>query len=483
MVEDALQARFQRVLDLHRANELVRAEAEYRALLLDVPQHVNALQLLGALLLQMGRYFAACPVLQSAIVLDPGQANYYSNLGEAYRRQGSLDRARRHIETALKLDPAQPDAIHNLGLVMTHLGEMEVGKTLLQDAIRRVPNKPLYYYSLADAGGTLNDDALTHLQALAEAPGLLPRDEGALHVTLGRLLNAKGESERAFRHLLAGNKLRRAGMSYDERATLGFFERIAVAFSDRTMGRAEAGSIGPHSPIFIVGMPRSGTTLVEQILASHSRAYGAGELDFFPRSVMAIWGDTNPEHIENIQKARPRAVGADYLRRVSALSPLRVVDKMPMNFLYCGLIALAIPDARIIHMMRDPIDTCLSCFSTMFASEMGFAADLGELGRFYRHYLQLMSHWRQVLPRGTMLDVRYEEMVADQERETRHILAHCDLAWEESCLAYHRTNRAVVTASTAQVRRPINRSGIGRWRPPASLLAPLLVELNLAEVY
>ncbi|MGH7030610.1 MAG: sulfotransferase family protein [Stellaceae bacterium] len=237
--------------------------------------------------------------------------------------------------------------------------------------------------------------------------------------------------------------------------------------------RAKQGDASPL-PVFIVGMPRSGTTLVEQMLASHPEVHGAGELGEIERAVAALGG---PDGVPaDIGGAELRRLGASYLAKVTALAPgaTRITDKMPANFRYAGLIHLALPNARIIHLSRDPVDTCLSCFSILFGGDQPFTYDLGELGRYYRAYQRLMAHWRAVLPAGVMLEVRYEALVGDFEQEARRIVAHCGLRWNAACLDFHNTRRPVHTASSVQVRRPLYRSSVGRWRPAEEVLRPLL---------
>jgi hypothetical protein len=232
-------------------------------------------------------------------------------------------------------------------------------------------------------------------------------------------------------------------------------------------------------------MPRSGTTLIEQILASHPKIFGAGELQSFSRALSILEAPDGappsfPEFVPGLPAESLRQVGAHYLNDVRALAPPaeRITDKMPGNFPLLGLINLALPNARIIHMRRDPIDTCVSCFSMLFANGHPYSYDLAELGRYYRAYETLMSHWREVLPTGVMLEVRYEDVVADVEHQARQVVAHCGLPWDDRCLAFHETQRAVQTASAVQVRQPIYRTSVGRWRPYAELLRPLLRELD-----
>lgn len=301
-----------------------------------------------------------------------------------------------------------------------------------------------------------------------------------LQFALGKALIDVGAYKSALAHLIDGNARKRRKTVYDEAATLGLFERIRAAFGRELMTAKSGGGNSSATPVFIVGMPRSGTTLVEQILASHPGVFGAGEigyleeaalaLDPFPNAVIAMTGDARAEF------------GARYVARVKTLAPsaVRIIDKMPTNFRFAGLIHLALPNARIIHICRDPIDTCMSNFAQLFVGDaQPHSYDLGELGRYYRGYEALMDHWRQVLPRQVMLEVQYERLVADPSGEARRIVAHCGLDWVDSCLEFYATQRPVRTASLAQVRRPMYRSSVGRWNAHAVALKPLLDALGM----
>jgi hypothetical protein len=226
-------------------------------------------------------------------------------------------------------------------------------------------------------------------------------------------------------------------------------------------------------------MPRSGTTLVEQILASHPDVFGAGEIDDLTLLAEAM---PYPEGLPEASAEQLRALGASYVAGVRgrAGAALWITDKMPSNFYYVGLIRLALPNARIIHTRRDPVDTCLSCFSKLFVGvAQPFSYDLRELGRYWRQYDALMAHWRQVLPERAMLEIQYEELVADLETQARRLVAYCGLDWNDACLAFHETRRAVRTASAVQVRRPVYKSAVGRWRIYEEQLAPLIEELKI----
>jgi hypothetical protein len=238
-------------------------------------------------------------------------------------------------------------------------------------------------------------------------------------------------------------------------------------------------------PIFVVGMPRSGSTLIEQILAGHSQIHGAGELMDLEKAISTVLKARNPpvqypECVPGLDGAALRRIGQAYLARLPVPAPgkVRIVDKLPGNFLNIGLIRLILPNARIIHTTRNPVDTCMSCYSKLFASGQTFSYDLGELGRYYRSYRELMTHWRSVLPPGSILDVAYEDVVDNLEGEARRLIDYCGLPWDDRCLSFHRTSRVVKTASAVQVRKPLFRSSLQRWRRHEAGLAPLLHELR-----
>ena len=273
------------------------------------------------------------------------------------------------------------------------------------------------------------------------------------------------------------------------------FDQIEAAFTPELIAEKSGGGDPSSMPIFVIGMPRSGTTLVEQIIASHPQVHGAGELKTFNDVVLTVHGPDGktipyPDFVPALAAGPLKQIGSRYLALVRDLvsrsdgekkdAPY-VTDKMPSNYYFAGLIHLALPNAKIIHTMRDPVDTCISCFSKLFAGEQNHTYDLGELGRYYKRYQQLMAHWRRVLPPGRIFDVRYEDVVADVEGEARRIIAHCGLPWDDRCLAFHETRRPIRTASATQVRQPIYKSAVGRWRVYEQQLGPLLIALDGAE--
>ena len=257
---------------------------------------------------------------------------------------------------------------------------------------------------------------------------------------------------------------------------------LARAFTSEAMAARRGLGDPSEVPVFILGMPRSGTTLVEQILASHPRVFGAGELFYLPELVSAGQaGSRFPGDFPTLSGERLREIGRRYCERLQSLAPKadRITDKLPANFRFAGLIHLVLPKARIIHVRRDPVDTCFSCYSKLFPSGQDYTFELGELGRYYRGYESLMEHWRSVLPAGAMLEVQYETLVADIEGQARRMIEYCGLEWDERCLRFYETERSVRTASFAQVHKPLYGNAVGRWRPYRAHLRGLLDTLGI----
>jgi hypothetical protein len=414
-------------------------------------------------------------------------------LATRFRTLGRFDEAFAHYHKALAIKPDYAEAHNNLGVSFKMLGRTEEARRAFETAIQLAPRRVLFYAGLVETRRFAEGDRhLAAMKKLARDLASLPGEEQIqLHFALGKAFADLAQHDRSFRHLLAGNALKRQQISYDEAAVLAEFDRIRAVFTRGLMQDKQDLGYPSPVPVFIIGMPRSGTTLVEQMLASHPRVFGAGELTDFHDALTRLAAreavpQPYPEMVSSMTGPRLFELGADYLARVRRMAPSadRITDKMPGNFLAAGLAHLALPNARIIHIRRDPIDTCFSCFSTLFAVHNRHAYDLGELGRYYRGHAVLMEHWHDVLPVEVMIEVQYETLVTDFEREARRIVAHCGLDWDDACLAFHRTQRPVQTASMLQVRQPIYQSSVGRWRPYKDWLGPLLAALDVdsAEV-
>ena len=441
----------------------------------------------GNALKDLGRAAEALESHDRALALAPNYAEALNNRGNALTELGRPEEALASYDRALALKPDYVAAHENRGILLTEIGRFDEASQAIEKAIALAPTRVHSYYSLTQSKRlTVGDPNIKAMEDLARDVQSLAVDEQIeLHFALGKALADTEEHLKSFRHLLLGNALKRSQIEYDESATLEVFEGMPAAFSEE-MVRSAAGLGDPSTvPIFIVGMPRSGTTLVEQILASHPKVFGAGETDEFANVLAAADEDIedaplSPEEAALSWARRLRKLGKAYVTRTRALAPkaARITDKTLENFRIVGLIHLALPNARIIHARRDPLDTCLSCFSRQFVGRLPYTYDLAELGRHYRAYETLMSHWRSVIPPRTLLDVQYEDVITDIEGQGRRIVAHCGLEWDRRCLDFHMTERAVRTASATQVRRPIYNSSVGRWRAYESVLQPLINELG-----
>jgi hypothetical protein len=300
---------------------------------------------------------------------------------------------------------------------------------------------------------------------------------------LGKALADSGDYTEAFRYFLEGNRLKRATFAFKIARSAKTFRQIQERFSHRFFASRKDFGCPDKTPIFILGMPRSGSTLIEQIVASHPDVYGAGEL-LFVREVMLANMPAN--HISMIAQSalcldsdRAAEIGSRYIERVREIEPDSrfITDKMPENFLLIGIIRLLLPNAKIIHSVRSPEDTCLSIFRAKFTGEHNYAYDLTELGQYYRLYSEMMSHWHGLFP-GYIYDMHYEKLIENQEEESRKLLEFCGLPWSEQCLDFHNSSRTVQTSSSAQVRRPMYQSSVAGWKRYEQQLQSLLAVLK-----
>jgi tetratricopeptide (TPR) repeat protein len=446
----------------------------------------------GSVLLDQHKTEEAAAAVERAMALNPNDHDNVNMMGRIAFDRGDLEESLAFYRRALSIKPDLADAHNNMGNTLKELGRLREAEEAYQEALRIDPDIAGAYTNLADSKTFKpGDPHLAAMEALAaKTDGLSKDDRMQLDFGLGKAYADLKDYPRSFKHYLAGNAAKRATLPYDEANTLRLFDRIEAVFG-KDLIRAKFGGGDPSTtPIFVVGMPRSGTTLIEQIVASHPLVHGAGELQTLNDVILEVRGpDGNtvpfPEFVPAANATALRQIGARYLALVRALAAKRgaanaayITDKMPSNYYFAGLIRLALPNAKIIHSMRDPVDTCISCFSKLFSAEQNHTYDLGELGRYYKRYEQLMAHWRRVLPQGSMLDVQYEDVVANLETQARRIVAYCGLPWDERCLSFHKTDRPVRTASATQVRQPIYKSAVGRWRVYEKELGPLLKALG-----
>ena len=477
---------------LWETGELDAAIAAYRRAVELEPDFAGAHYNLANALWRAGRADEAVVHYNRTLELQPGHGNAYINLGNALLDLGRFEEALARYDTAANLrKPESVLALENQAQLLMQLGRTTESLRAAGQALTLNPRSARSWYVRAWQKPFAPEDpdigAMEQLLAAAQSDGASLADRIHLHFALGTAWLKAGEAERAFAHVERGNRLKRSTLTYDAAATAGWMARIAECFTPQLLKRLSHTGHPSEAPLFVIGMPRSGTTLVEQILASHPHVQGLGELSLVQDLVTDMARSASepsldyPELLARLVPADMARLGGDYVQHVAfrASGRPRMVDKEPLNFLYAGLIHLMLPNARIIHCRRDPVDTCLSCYTNLFLSDLGFVCDLGELGLYYRCYEALTAHWRALLPPERFIEIHYEDVVNGLEREARRLLDFCGLEWTEACLEFYATSRAVRTVSCVQVRQPIYRDSVGRWKSYARYLGPLLTALGV----
>ncbi|WP_034302620.1 tetratricopeptide repeat-containing sulfotransferase family protein [Herbaspirillum sp. RV1423] len=454
------------------------------ALLAFAPQHAGGLTARAQLLVNGEHYHDALACVRQALTIAPDSANAHNVLGKVLQALGLHDEAALAFDRAATLPGTVAEqALAARAVLLMETGNKEEAIAAFDRTLERFPGSVRVMAARSDSKTYRTDDPDIAAMEAALVRAVKPAvsDQMSLHFALGKAYLDTGNSERAFFHLDKGNALKRASFSYDAARTGEWMQKIAAAFTPALMQKFKDAGAASERPVFIIGMPRSGTTLVEQILASHPAIHGAGELSAL-RHAVELAG-IFPDDIARWNKEDFARIGRDYLSRIDGLAPnaLRLVDKMPANFLYAGLIPLVLSGARIIHCRRNPVDTCLSCYSKHFAGEQLFAYRLDELGAFHLEYQALMESLRKVSPADRFLEVDYESVVDNLEGEARRMISFVGMPWDDACLSFHKTRRIVRTASVSQVRQPIYSTSKGRWRRHAAYLGPLLNALGIEQ--
>jgi len=437
----------------------------------------------GFALQQKGRLDEAITIYRMILKAHPRNARGWNFLGGAMVDKNDFQEARRCFETALGINPEAAEVHHNLGVVLRLLGNLDASHRHLEEALRLKPvYAEAYHNYVAAKKFEPGDPLIDRIEDMLSNGDLDERDRCFGHFAASKVLDDMGEPARAFAHVREGNRLK--GRTYDAAADAEYFSRLRAVF-DRTLFERYAGhGHASEAPVFVVGMPRSGTTLVEQVLASHPAVFGAGErndMDAIAKALPRhVAGEPAfPECLRELDPSIPAKYASAYLQQVGAKAggAVRLVDKNPHNFKLLGLIAIMFPNARIVHCRRSALDTCLSCYFQNFTKGQDFSFDLDDLAHFYRLYRGLMDHWRDVLPLP-VLDLDYEDMVRDRERTMRGLIAFCGLGWDDQCGRFFETERPVRTASSWQVRQPIYASSMARWKAYEAELQPLIAALG-----
>ena len=413
-----------------------------------------------------------------AIAIDPDYAQAYGNLGSALSDLGRMDDAIEALQKAVELDPNYTEAHHNLGLSFQALSLMDEARASFREAIRTSPDFAEAHTELAlSIKHKDHDDEMRAMEKLIASPGSTDKQKMHLGFGLGKAFEDLGQYDTAFEFFRLANSLKRETISCDIQRDETYYQKIADVFSSSFFEKPVVTGDDDNTPIFILGMPRSGTSLVEQILACHPQVYGAGELNYIANMCTGLGqegGKSFPEIVVDLRPGDFKKFGREYVERLREHETTAnyITDKMPHNFVNIGMIRATLPNAKIIHCNRNPMDTCLSLYKNIFSGAHNYAYELNELGQYYKLYLKLMDHWRQVLP-GQIIEIQYEELVDKPEPGIRQLLADCGLPFDEACLRFHESDRAVKTVSVNQVRKPMYKSSVNSWKRYEDGLAPL----------
>lgn len=452
------------------------------------PDHPDALNNMAQALRKLGRYDQARPLLERLVKQMPRSASALYFLADVQHKSNDIAMSIKTYQQALRVDPDDRRIRLGLGDAYESTGKFKQARMQYLAVLRRDPDSPLALARLLQLReGELDPAWVDKAHAMADDPETPEDGRMRLNIALGYYHDRIKDYDEAFRRLQLGYDVHARREPFDSdgyaRAINSLIETLTADFYKS----APDSGIDSVQPIFIVGMPRSGTTLTEQILASHSRVAAGGELSMLLKvsyqiSELSHSHEPYPRGLRTMGRVGLRRLARRYLEHLDKISgnAERVTDKLPFNFMHLGVIALLFPNAKIIHCRRDPMDNCLSCYFTSFAEQIGFANRLDTLGRYYLDYDRLMRHWRDVLP-VQIFELQYEKLIEDTEEQTRSLLNYCELDWEDACLSFYETQRGVRTPSRWQVRQPIYTGSVQRWRnyeqhlqPLAEVLAPIL---------
>ena len=500
---------------LQRLEEAIKP---YQTALAIDASNVVTIIMLGNVFHGLHRYTQSIPLYQQALTMQPDNVQVHRHLGASYQRIGQTQKALKCFEQALSLRPDYIDARIELAEVLRQLGRTEEAVIQLEQAIDLKPDDAGAHIGLAETFRDLGQAELAierleqflsvrptcgaayyHISMIKPKQALIPAVEKLIghpnlskgnaiycHFALGNLFKHGKSFDQAFSQFLKANTLQRETYSYDPKVNSQTVDKLIKVYCKRFFQRKQGWGSASILPVFILGMPRSGTTLVEQILSSHALVHGAGELGAIPAVHVGIaqqlkYANPPPECMSLIDRTMAEEYSARYLQELALHSStaLRITDKMTENFLRIGFIKTLFPKARIIHCQRNPLDNCVSLFFHYFTG-LKCSFELTELGQYYLDYQRLMSHWQKLFP-GEIFTVQYEDLVMDQERISKQLIDYLGLEWDEKCLDFHNNERVVMTFSNMQVRQPMYKNSINRWKPYEKHLQPLIEVLQHAS--
>jgi tetratricopeptide (TPR) repeat protein len=450
----------------------------YQMALKERPEYAQAHTGIARIFQEKDNFKGAEAAAKKAIELEPDKAGAHCVLATIYMDTGLPEEAEKYFDRALELDKDSYMAHLGKGHLHMEQGDFDAAEKSFRYALELEPDGYGPRYSLSQLRKSkTTDENFIALTSRQDVESIKAREAIPFNYALGKCYDDVAEYEKAFEYYMEGARLKRDTIHFEIDDLRQSTDELISIFTSDFINSLKGSGDSSELPIFVLGMPRSGTTLTEQIIASHPKVYGAGELGDL-KDVATNHLQTNipfPGNLKGIGKQDLPAFGAEYVKRLQQRAPdfTRITDKMPGNYQLVGLIHLILPSAKIIHVKRSPMDTCVSCFSRLFRHNQNQSYDLTEQGLFYRNYHRLMQHWRQVLPEGAFYEVQYEDLVKDNEAQAKQLIDFCGLDWNNACLEFYKDKRTVRTASITQVRQPIYTSSMERWRRYEKYLDPL----------
>ena len=506
---EKLKEHIQSVVDVFNTGNLSKAELLTKKLINNNPKVVFLYNLLGLVLAEQKKTDQAMKCYEKGISIDPNFGMIYNNIGLLFYKQKTADnikKAENYYKKAISLDKniSEPhnnlgnlydyldkveDAIdcykkaidinprfsyahHNLGTAYVTIGKFNEAKKHFEESLKLNPNFTVTHRSLSRI--TKYTDNNAHFNKLKKIYKNININDSKKRIELGFALGKAYEDtknfDKSFAHYKEANFLQRKTIDFSLKLEKEKFEKIKRIYNKKLFDKYKNNGCSDYSPIFIIGMPRSCTTLVEQILSSHFKVYGAEEVDFIPHLIKKNFGDNNLhlffEEIPNFDKDNLKKIGEEYIAKMKNISndSDRTTDKLPINFLYVGFIKLILPKSKIVHCYRNAKDNCLSIFKNQFSSgKIKFAYDISEIVEYYNLYDDLMKYWSNFLP-DFIYDIKYENLISNTETEIQNLLSNCDLDWSNDCLNFHNNKRPIKTASAVQARSKIYNSSIDSWK-------------------
>jgi tetratricopeptide (TPR) repeat protein len=464
-----------------KTNQFENAREYYELAISSLHAYPSAHNNLGVVYLNLGQIELAVKSFEWSIAYSPDYAEAYNNLGSALQELKQFDNAKKQFEKATSINPNYAQAFHNLGILCEIVNLPKDSIINYERAVELNPYFAEGYRNLSKVKKFKpNDPQIAQIKSVYSSDGLNIADRSRLCFALAEINKDLGNDDEFFKYLNEGNSLRKEELNYSFEESKNFHKIITKLFSSSQPSiQISTSETSDINPIFIVGMPRSGTSLVEQIISSHHAVHGAGELLSFRNILTPILDN----HLKNGSKSfleedmmKIRREYLDFLGRLKTKETI-ITDKMPMNFRLLGFILSAFPEAKIIHLKRDPMATCWSNYNHYFTAGNGFSFDQKDLTKFYALYLELMNFWHELFP-GSIYDICYEDLTTNQETETRNLLKYCELDWDKNCLDFHKNTRGVLTASSAQVRQKMYQGSSDSWKQYKKYLNPLIEGLS-----